>query len=510
MILVQYLTDHEYSQPLTQKQLESPSLKEFKTIAEFLFKQLDPNFKFGDDFCEDIRDVIKMVGYPFNISKSSLSAVGSPHTWPHVLAMLVWVIELLYYLEELEEEEEKNGQTDEAKIFFQFIADAYGTFLEGEDNFDDLIAEFKDTLGARIQALEEECAKFQQTNEELNGHIEEFSQDCNTVPGLLSEREKQMLDLEKFEKLNSKLESYRKKLLEKKENAETELETLDSKIAQHNSKQEELKVAIQNQPLSLEEVKRIVEETQIKEKKIASQKQQKKETDQAIFNTEMDLVKLSEALDQLTKSYNTQVAEIQAATEQSAAADLQITFQPHADDIKEMVSQDLTHTVKPALAKIEEKYKSMCRALESQLRDVKQERRRTSDMADEAKDKVKQCEQRLTKIHEAYRTERDGMNKQTTDTQNSLQEIELLINRTKNQLTNELRDSEQKLREIDEQTKVARKQNADVEQKAQEEIAEMVEALSEHRDWIIQKLTSVSDKVIAAKADVEDFCSSAV
>ena len=141
---------------------------------------------------------------------------------------------------------------------------------------------------------------------------------------------------------------------------------------------------------------------------------------------------------------------------------------------------------------------------------MKQERRRTSDMADEAKDKVKQCEQRLTKIHEAYRTERDGMNKQTTDTQNSLQEIELLINRTKNQLTNELRDSEQKLREIDEQTKVARRQNADVEQKAQEEIAEMVEALSEHRDWIIQKLTSVSDKVIAAKADVEDFCSSAV
>ena len=57
MILVQYLTDHEYSQPLTQKQLESPSLKDFKTIAEFLFKQLDPNFKFGDDFCEDIRRV---------------------------------------------------------------------------------------------------------------------------------------------------------------------------------------------------------------------------------------------------------------------------------------------------------------------------------------------------------------------------------------------------------------------------------------------------------------------
>ena len=33
--------------------------------------------------------------YPFNISKSHLQAVGSPHAWPSLLAGLVWIVELL-------------------------------------------------------------------------------------------------------------------------------------------------------------------------------------------------------------------------------------------------------------------------------------------------------------------------------------------------------------------------------------------------------------------------------
>lgn len=39
----------------------------------------------------------KFLGYPYQIAKSHITAVGSPHAWPSLLACLIWLIELLNY-----------------------------------------------------------------------------------------------------------------------------------------------------------------------------------------------------------------------------------------------------------------------------------------------------------------------------------------------------------------------------------------------------------------------------
>ena len=46
---------------------------------------------------DDIPALYKRLRYPFQISKSALFAVGSPHTWPGLLAALAWLVELLSY-----------------------------------------------------------------------------------------------------------------------------------------------------------------------------------------------------------------------------------------------------------------------------------------------------------------------------------------------------------------------------------------------------------------------------
>ena len=33
--------------------------------------------------------------YPFALSKSSMYTVGAPHTWPHIVAALVWLIDFI-------------------------------------------------------------------------------------------------------------------------------------------------------------------------------------------------------------------------------------------------------------------------------------------------------------------------------------------------------------------------------------------------------------------------------
>ena len=52
--------------------------------------------------CPQVPQLYKRLRYPFQISKSNLTAVGSPHTWPSLLAALTWLVELLNYQERAE------------------------------------------------------------------------------------------------------------------------------------------------------------------------------------------------------------------------------------------------------------------------------------------------------------------------------------------------------------------------------------------------------------------------
>ena len=61
--------------------------------------QVDPHAKNVGKMEDEVPALFKRLRYPFAISKSALFAVGSPHTWPGLLAALAWLVELLCYEE---------------------------------------------------------------------------------------------------------------------------------------------------------------------------------------------------------------------------------------------------------------------------------------------------------------------------------------------------------------------------------------------------------------------------
>jgi kinetochore protein NDC80 len=92
--------------------LGSPTTKDFANIMGFLFRQVDPNLSsknFGK-IEEEVPQLFKRLKYPFQISKSNLTAVGSPHTWPSLLAAVTWIVELLAYQEKAEGARQVRGQ----------------------------------------------------------------------------------------------------------------------------------------------------------------------------------------------------------------------------------------------------------------------------------------------------------------------------------------------------------------------------------------------------------------
>ncbi len=140
--IITYLSTHNYPAQVSPKTLASPTAKDFTLIVQFLQQQFDPNLKTFGKIEDDVPLFFKRLNYPHQISKSALFAVGSPHSWPAVLAALTWLVELLNYNEKIEALAANNGQgpgvledpeSATKRQFFDHICVSYAYFLAGDD-----------------------------------------------------------------------------------------------------------------------------------------------------------------------------------------------------------------------------------------------------------------------------------------------------------------------------------------------------------------------------------------
>ncbi|GME79877.1 unnamed protein product [Ambrosiozyma monospora] len=98
--LFDFLSTHHFDidmkHQLTPKTLKSPTQKDFSLMFEWLYKQLDPGYKFVKSVESDVYFLLKVLEYPdlLKISKSHIVAVGGDH-WPKYLSMLHWLMSLV-------------------------------------------------------------------------------------------------------------------------------------------------------------------------------------------------------------------------------------------------------------------------------------------------------------------------------------------------------------------------------------------------------------------------------
>lgn len=135
--VIAYLTTHNYPYAISPKTLTTPTGKEFAQLIQFLFHQFDPILAKNLGKIEDeVPQFFKRLNYPFQISKSALFAVGSPHSWPAVLAAITWLVELLVY--EVKAEEPSAASFDDRqkseRDFYNYVSSSYKYFLAGDDH----------------------------------------------------------------------------------------------------------------------------------------------------------------------------------------------------------------------------------------------------------------------------------------------------------------------------------------------------------------------------------------
>lgn len=174
--LINYLTDHNYDHPFSTKILQRPTAKDFTYIISFLFRQVDGNFRITGKLEDEVIAFFKVgsahmhpvyvcgwlrpdptqsissppclphthtntqaLHYPFPISKASMQAVGTMHTWPTLLASITWIVELLTYDEEVQSAQADqdlalsaaDDERAEEKLLFEYLGTAYKVRMGG-------------------------------------------------------------------------------------------------------------------------------------------------------------------------------------------------------------------------------------------------------------------------------------------------------------------------------------------------------------------------------------------
>jgi kinetochore protein NDC80 len=93
----QYLMDTRCPYPMNAKTLVSPTQKEFQNLVQFLVQILfQGGFTWLKTFEMDCNTLLRDLKYPSHDScgKTALGAPGTPQNWPHMLAMLNWLVDL--------------------------------------------------------------------------------------------------------------------------------------------------------------------------------------------------------------------------------------------------------------------------------------------------------------------------------------------------------------------------------------------------------------------------------
>jgi len=207
--MVTYLKSRGYdATSLNIKQLvNGPSGRDFNHIMTFLFRRVDPTFNTpippgqknnGDlviKFEDEVSMAFKCLGYPFPISKTGLVAVGSPHTWPALIAAIDWLVDVLIVAEEetkLDWEIEVNPQEEE--LLLQTLQ---GMNTRSEKQWHQFL---RKSMVSFLNNDQEEC-------DELEGDL-----------------------LEAFHRDNEKVEAYLNRMIEENEATKVEIERLVAEV----------------------------------------------------------------------------------------------------------------------------------------------------------------------------------------------------------------------------------------------------------------------------------------
>jgi kinetochore protein NDC80 len=419
-ILIDYLTQHEFNHAISPKILTRPAVKDFHNIVMFLFVQIDPNYKSTGKFEDEVVTMFKYLGYPYQISKSNLAAVGSPHAWPSLLASIMWLIELLSYDEnvlagELAEEEEdpdslEGDASQSGKAFQSYLGTAYGLFMTGEDDrFAECEEGFIGAYEAMNTLIKDQTAELDVRSKCLSDEIISVEKRREYLPELQAKEKDYVKDLGKFQQLVEQLENHKEQLDTKVALKEQELQKLLSSIKSVNHEIDALRERVDSQELSPEDVKRMIAERDQLQQAQGQASENRQVLQRRVWESEMALRDRVQALEDSSRAYNG-VAEdlklVPSTARNARGRNLALEVDVRARKRDGLLKTDVRKDILPALHEMRADYMERTMSLRNECIAEKDAVEDSNIASNELQESRQMFESKLRRAEDAYKRER--------------------------------------------------------------------------------------------------------
>jgi len=345
----------ERGMDITNKMLNSPSQQDFFHMFQALWREIDPEHRFGDKPEEEIPVMLQWLKYPFVLTKSQLKSASVPHTWPHVLACLRWFVDVLRFSEMIQLE---NQMEEEALLFFDNLRKGYRSFIVGSDNHE-LEEELRQTFDEKNR---EELEKIQVLNEK-NEHLRREIAALRAAPdrveelerkkqGFTSEVEKIHESLLVLKELEHDLELKKKEVVAETGEKEKEIEVLQQQ-------KEELDDKISKQDISVIDVDRMNMEKKKLEDDLEALEIKKEKGERQACQAEVENTRKLSELEKNVQELNnnsTLLGLIPVSAKHARGIDYEVQVKHHSSHNKQIFSIDLKATIQTRLYELKEDF----------------------------------------------------------------------------------------------------------------------------------------------------------
>ncbi|WAR08445.1 NDC80-like protein [Mya arenaria] len=340
--VLEFLMTNRYPYNITLKVLQSPTSKDFYKIFEFIMGYIIPKYKVSQKPEEAIPRLLRQLGYPYLISKTSMFAIGSPHTWPSILAALVFLTDLII-------------------IVYQYVE--RGEKFLGSGGIDGLL----------------------ETNRNLEEQVTQLEQDTDQLGSVKEKLLVAQHDEERFRGYLKQLETHKKEQELLLAQTEEQCASLEADMQAEEMKLEQMKEIESKQEYSQADVEQIHQKGRELKRQCDDLDREVQTLNQDIWKLEIAMSKDSEECETKRQSYVKAAKSLKLVpitAENAGGIDYEIKKPPLAD------VNDFQNKIKPALTMIKSQCKESLQKKETEKIKVAEQleslRERLSDLQNEA------------------------------------------------------------------------------------------------------------------------------
>lgn len=442
----------------------------------FLFRHIDSSsLKSFGKLDEEVVALYKRLRYPFQISKSNLSAVGSPHTWPAILAAITWLVELISYAalaEQEEEEEEANsggGGNDMRPDteFFNYVSKSYRLFMAGDDDAcqtvdEEQVGEVED----KANLVRQDMAHLEGSNTALREEVERVKNEPSPLLKARSAVEETQGDKEKFVTLLDNLKAHQASLQRKVAERKSDIVAQQQELVHAEAQNDALRAKINSQTVHPADVIRMNQEMSQQEAALRSLTAQREAADTKALQSLAALEARMDALEASLQGYNAAADRLRLVPASAKRAE-GITYECKLNralvsqhqtnsknnssftappDSSSFLSVDLKSAVRPALERLRDNYAIRARDLEEESLTLRDQRNGALEALAEREEECGSAEGQVAQLESQHKAMKETLDAAIAAGAARAEVLAGEVDKLRNAKSQNVEDSEERLK----------------------------------------------------------------